>query len=121
MIVRHITSWPRFSHKCIAGKSSMIRIQSLFPSRALRNPVVLVLLAMLGLALLRVLLVFGVVAGRLMIAVGRVRRPLSPMARAAQRNGNGIGGGDQGGWAGQGSAGRGGPEGPPDGKGVGES
>src|SRR3546814_1216624 len=93
MIVRHITSWPRFSHKCIAGKSSMIRIQSLFPSRALRNPVVRVLLAMLGLALLSVLLVFGVVAGTLMIAVGLLRRALSHNAPAAHSTGNVIAGG----------------------------
>src|SRR3546814_8360829 len=70
----------------------MIRIQSLFPSRALRNPVVRVLLAMLGLALLSVLLVFGVVAGTLMIAVGLLRRALSHKAPAAHSTGNVIDG-----------------------------
>src|SRR3546814_18524627 len=62
------------------------------PSRPLRNPVVRVRLAMLGLALLSVLLVCGVVAGTLMIAVGLLRRALSHKAPAAHSTGNVIDG-----------------------------
>lgn len=70
----------------------MIRIQTLFPSRALRNPIVRVLLALLGLALLSVVLVFGVVVGTLMIAAGLLRRALSHKAPATRSAGNVIDG-----------------------------
>lgn len=70
----------------------MIRIQTLFSSRALRNPVVRVLLAMLGLALLSVVLVFGVVVGTLMIGFGLLRRALSHKPPATRNAGNVIDG-----------------------------
>lgn len=70
----------------------MIRIQTLFPSRALRNPVVRVVLALLGLALLSVLLVFGVVVGTLMIVIGLLRRALSHKAPTTRTTGNVIDG-----------------------------
>lgn len=70
----------------------MIRLHTLFSSRALRNPVVRVLCAMLGLALLSVVLVFGVLVGALMIAFGLLRRALSHKAPATNAPGNVIDG-----------------------------
>jgi len=70
----------------------MIRLHTLFSSRALRNPVVRVACAMLGLALLSVVLVFGVLVGALMIAFGLLRRMLSQNAPAASAPGNVIDG-----------------------------
>lgn len=67
----------------------MIRLHTFSPSRALRNPVVRVLLALLGLALLSVVLVFGVVVGTLMIAFGLLRRVLSHKTPAAPGAGAG--------------------------------
>jgi hypothetical protein len=70
----------------------MIRLHTLFTSRALRNPVVRVACAVLGLALLSVVLVFGVLVGALMIAFGLLRRMLSHKAPAAAASGNVIDG-----------------------------
>lgn len=70
----------------------MISLHTLSSSRALRNPVVRVLLALLGLALLSVVLVFGVVVGTLMIAFGLLRRVLSHKTPAAPGAGNVIDG-----------------------------
>jgi hypothetical protein len=70
----------------------MIRLHTLSSSRALRNPIVRVLLALLGLALLSVVLALGVVVGMLMIAFGLLRRVLSQKAPAANTPGNVIDG-----------------------------
>ncbi|PKM06297.1 MAG: hypothetical protein CVV14_13220 [Gammaproteobacteria bacterium HGW-Gammaproteobacteria-4] len=70
----------------------MIRLHTLFSSRALRNPVVRVACAMLGLALLSVVLVFGVLVGALMIAFGLLRRALTPKPAATRNAGNVIDG-----------------------------
>ncbi|MDP1699256.1 MAG: hypothetical protein Q8L45_15965 [Xanthomonadaceae bacterium] len=70
----------------------MIRLRTLSSSRALRNPIVRVLLALLGLALLSVVLALGVVVGMLMIAFGLLRRVLSQKASTAGNAGNVIDG-----------------------------
>jgi hypothetical protein len=70
----------------------MIRLHTFSSSRALRNPVVRVLLALLGLALLSVVLALGVVVGMLMIGFGLLRRVLSQKAPAANTSGNVIDG-----------------------------
>ncbi|PIQ38572.1 MAG: hypothetical protein COW59_01160 [Lysobacterales bacterium CG17_big_fil_post_rev_8_21_14_2_50_64_11] len=70
----------------------MISVRNFSTSRALRNPVVRVLLALLGLALLSMVLVFGVVVGTLMIAFGLLRRVLTQKTPVATRAGSVIDG-----------------------------